>query len=62
MDFELLAWGDGTIRLTYWNYKDGQDICFILGDDGKAYTEDEDDNRTGVDLITRLREIAIASM
>lgn len=60
MDFELLAWGDGTIRLTYWNAETGDDIVIVLGSDGQAYlvTDIRDDGteaRQGIDLVPYLR-------
>lgn len=58
MDFELLVWGDGTTRLVYWDYRHGHDVVFILGDDNKAYTEDDQDVRTEVDLVDVLRQLA----
>ena len=56
-NLELSAWGDGTIRLSFWDSDHGLDQIYILGDDGQAYTEDEKDERTPVDLIAALRAL-----
>lgn len=63
MDFELLTWGDGTIRLTYWNTATGKDIVIVLAEDGQAYlvTDTRDDGtetRQGIDLVPYLRGLA----
>lgn len=60
MDLELLAWGDGTIRLAFWDSMEGKDRIFILADDGQAYVEEDDGSRTRVDLVTELRGTALA--
>lgn len=57
MRFELLAWGDGTIRLTFWDSDYGNDRSFILGVDGLAYEEAKDETRHVVDLIVELRKM-----
>jgi hypothetical protein len=59
-NMELCAWGDGTIRLAYWDTSEGKDRIFILGEDGRTYVEDDDDNRTPVDMIAELRTMALA--
>ena len=56
---ELSAWGDGTIRLSFWDSEHGHDRIYILGEDGQTYTEDDDDKRTPVDMITELRALAL---
>jgi hypothetical protein len=63
MELELLVWGDGTIRLTYWDSAAGADKVFLLGDDGRAYLTDygDDDDqeiRRPVDLVLSLRQMA----
>lgn len=62
MDFELLAWGDGTTRLTYWNTATGEDIVIVLADDGQAYlvtdiADDGQEQRQGIDLVPYLRNL-----
>ena len=59
-NLELSSWGDGTIRLSFWDGDHGNDRIFILGEDGRAYVEDDDDNRTPVDMIAELRAMALA--
>jgi hypothetical protein len=60
MQAELLIWGDGTIRLSFWDSLKGEDRIFILGDDGQAYVEEDDGSRSRVDLVVELREMASA--
>jgi hypothetical protein len=36
MEFELMVWGDGTIRLAHWDRLHGDDIVITLGKDGTA--------------------------
>lgn len=61
MELELLRWGDGTIRLTYWDSIDGKDRIFILTADGQAFEEDADDVRHPVNLVTELHTMALAA-
>jgi sensor domain CHASE-containing protein len=62
MDFELGAWGDGTIRLVFWDSAAGNDIVFVLDSDGQAYRAsyvgDDTEARTPVQLVLALRELA----
>lgn len=62
MRCELLAWGDGTIRLSFWDSLHGSVRDFILGEDGRAYIEIEQSDgteiREPVDLIAELRKMA----
>lgn len=60
MELELLTWGDGTIRLSFWDSLHGQDRIFILEADGRAYEADEADTRTSVDLVLELRKMAMS--
>lgn len=57
-NMELLEWGDGTTRLAYWDSEHGLDQIFILGEDGTAYTEADDDIRTAIDFVAALRALA----
>lgn len=59
-NLELLEWGDGTTRLTYWDNLQGEDISFILNDDGNVYIEDPSDDKCVIriyDFTNRLREL-----
>ena len=58
MQLELLKWGDGSIRLTFWDTMHGKDVVFILDEDGSAYVEQEDETRTAVDLALELRKMS----
>lgn len=58
MNLELTTWGDGTTRLAYWDTISGADRIFILGDDGQAYEEDDDEQRRPVELVAVLRAMA----
>lgn len=64
MQLELLVWGDGTIRLTYWDHMHGNDRVFLLDADGQAYETTSIDDTTEtfapVDLVAVLREMAAA--
>ena len=44
-NLELSKWGDGTIRLTYWDSLHGEDVSYILNDDDKVYIEDPSDDK-----------------
>jgi len=69
MRAELLQWGDGTIRLAFWDSESGNDQIFILDADGKVYRSGfEDDGtplgtetRTLVDFVAELRKLAGAA-
>lgn len=61
---ELGVWGDGTIRLAFWDSKNGDDRIFILNADGTASQSSGDDEAgeevvTPVDLVAKLRELAM---
>jgi hypothetical protein len=59
MEFELLKWGDGTIRLAFWDSDEGKDRIFVLGEDGLAYIQnDETEERTQINLVQELRKMA----
>lgn len=64
MDFELLKWGDGTIRLAYWDSLHGDDILFVLDENGKAYRARQHEDMEGAEyveeanLIEELRKLA----
>lgn len=53
-----MSWGDGTVRLTFWNSLHGEDESFILDKDGQAYVEDEKGFRVSVNLVYKLRKLA----
>lgn len=36
-NMELLKWGDGTIRLAFWDAISGDDVIFALGEGGQAW-------------------------
>lgn len=36
-NMELLKWGDGTIRLSFWDVVSGNDAIFVLGEGGQAW-------------------------
>jgi hypothetical protein len=59
VELELMQWGDGTIRLSYEDWKSGKDRVFILNADGTAHesTQNEDGTETlrEVNLIDELR-------
>jgi len=52
-NLELMEWGDGTVRLAYWDSLHGEDESFILHD-GEAYVEDEKGFRVSVNLVDEL--------
>lgn len=60
MELELLKWGDGTIRLAYWDSLEGKDRVFVLNEDGTACESDHEDAETltPVDLVAVLRQMA----
>ena len=55
---ELLNWGDGTTRLSFWDSEAGEDVTFILNEDGTADMESYDQQIKGVDLVQQLRKMA----
>lgn len=61
---ELMEWGDGTIRLSFWDSLHGHDEVFILNEDGTAerstgfVSEDSDEESfIRVELPSALREL-----
>lgn len=56
-NLELMEWGDGTIRLTYWDSLHGENESYILDADGQAYIEDEKDFRVSINLVEKLRKL-----
>ena len=63
MELELQQWGDGSIRLAYWDYMEGKDRIFVLLADGTAreatQVDETTEELTPVDLIAALRVMAI---
>lgn len=59
MEFELLVWGDGAVRLTFEDRLEGNDIVFTLGEDGQARYWDGEDGEP-VNLVAELRKLALA--
>lgn len=67
---ELLKWGDGTIRLSFWDAVSGNDAIFVLGEGGQAWraeTEYESpadlagkERLIECDLVQELRGLALA--
>jgi len=60
MELELLEWGDGTIRLSSWDSMHGDDVIFILNEDGTAYRsyyDGEEERQEPVNLVIALREL-----
>lgn len=63
MNLELSMWGDGTIRLSFWDNLRGKDVHFVLDEDGQArrryYQSEESDDEMfePVDLVLKLREL-----
>lgn len=63
-NMELGTWGDGTIRLAFWDRMHGDDRIFILNEDGTTSQSSGDDEAgeevvTSVDLVAKLRELAM---
>ncbi len=54
INLELMAWGDGTIRLVHWDHENGDDTVLILSSDGSAskaiLDDDEQEIVTPVNL------------
>ena len=59
MNMELLIWGDGTTRLSFWDNIHGNDRHFILDESGAVFEEDENDVRQLVDFVAELRKMAL---
>jgi hypothetical protein len=64
LELELGQWGDGTIRLAFWDSLHGADVFFVLSAGGKAYRagdeqEDGSEVLTEVDLVEVLRAMAV---
>ena len=65
-NMELAEWGDGTIRLAFWENMHGDDKIFVLGGDGQAFLSryDEQENSeykevlVPINLVLSLRELA----
>lgn len=56
MKLELSEWGDGTIRLSFWDLLHGDDIHFILNLDGSAsrscgYDENDEEITEAVEKL-----------
>ena len=67
MDAELLVWGDGTIRLAFWDSLRGNDRIFILREgldamESSAAAEHDEEVLTPVNLIAELRKMAQAAL
>lgn len=62
MELELLQWADGTVRLSYEDRIHGNDVHFVLGEDGRAFLAkvqpDETETLEPVDLVLELRKMA----
>jgi len=61
--WELSEWGDGSIRLAYWNALSGEDVIIRLEPDGRAllhtgYDENDIEQFMPIDLNPFLREAA----
>ena len=57
-NLELMVWGDGTIRLSWWDSLHGEDKVFVLDDDGNAYMQDDDGSKVEIPLVLDLRDLA----
>ena len=57
-NLELMTWGDGTIRLTFWDSLHGDDKSYVLGD-GVVCLSSADGVMTPVDLAVELRKLAL---
>lgn len=56
-ELELIEWGDGTTRLSFWDSLHGEDRIFILKPDGTAEEEvtiGDRDEVQSVNLVTEL--------
>lgn len=69
-NIELLKWGDGTIRLAFWDSLHGDDAIFVLWKNGQAfrseveYASPDDEvgmhHMTPVNLVRELYSLALA--
>ena len=62
-NMELLRWGDGTIRLSFWDVSRGEDRIFVLREDGlaslvSAIADDGSETLVAVNLVLALRRLA----
>ncbi len=62
MDLELLEWGDGTIRLSFWDSSVGADRHFILDQNGSAKEKDDQDVCQPINLVIELRKMLLERM
>ncbi len=63
-NMELSSWGNGRVKLAFWDYLSGNDRIFSLEPDGTVFEEsmkDDDETRTVVNLVAVLRKIAISA-
>jgi len=61
MRFDLETWGDDTTRLVHWDHLHGDDVIFILYDDGSAckkVVEPLGERLEAIDLISELYALA----
>ncbi len=60
--FELSEWGDGTTRLAFWDSMSGDDVIYVLNEDGSVdvshFDENEIETRTRINLALELRRFA----
>jgi hypothetical protein len=63
---ELSTWGDGTVRLAFWDSLHGHDEVFRLNEDGTAdrstgFIDEDSDEESWmrVDLSSSLRELLV---
>lgn len=63
-NMELLKWGDGTIRLSFWDAISGADVVFVLQPSGQAWrageTEEHGESWTPIDLVRELCSLALS--
>lgn len=63
IDLELGQWGDGSIRLAYWDHLEGKDRIFVLLGDGTAREatsmDENNEELIAIDLIATLRAMAM---
>lgn len=55
MEFELLQWGDGSIRLSYEDHLHGHDRVFVLKADSTTWESD----RGEAEILTQVNLVAI---
>lgn len=53
-NMELAKWGDGTIRLAFWDRRHGEDRIFELCPNGRSLEDGKD-----IDLVKQLRNICM---